>query len=248
MNTNDIYERITATIIEMLEEHKESNFSQSWYSLTGDTFAKNVVTDHVYNGINQLLLNYIKRKKEYKYNRWLTFKQLEKYNARIKKGSKAAMVVYKSVLYLDEKTGKNITRFVEDLLQQKQSIENLNIKKVGYLKNYSVFNVDCVEGLPEEYYKINDLENLSEIERDEKAETILSFMGINIEHAARDDAFYKPSEDKIYMPLTKQFVSADAYYSVLFHEIGHAVGHPSRLNRPLNNKFGSKEYAFHYPN
>ncbi len=228
----------------MLEEHKESNFSQSWYSLSGDVFARNIVTDHTYSGINQLLLCYLKRKRQYKYNRWLTFKQLEKYNAKIKKGSKAAMVVYKSALYLDENTGKNLTRLVEELIRKGQTIDHLNVKKVGYLKSYNVFNVACVEGLPEEFYEMAELDNLSEIERDELADMIINNTGANIVYEAQNEAFYKPSEDKIYMPLPKQFVSKEAFYSVLFHELGHMVGHPTRLNRPIANKFGSKEYAF----
>ena len=244
MNTNDIYERITATIIEMLEEHKECNFSQSWYSLSGDIFARNIVTNHTYNGINQLLLGFLKRKRQYPYNRWLTFKQLEKYNARIIKGSKAAMVVYKSAIYLDESTGKNLTRLVEELIRKGQPIDHLNIKKVGYLKSYNVFNVCCVEGLPEEFYEMAELDKLTEIEKDEKAERLISGTGANICFEAQNEAFYKPSEDKIYMPLPKQFVSKEAYYNVIFHEIAHMVGHPTRLNRPIENKFGSKEYAF----
>ncbi|MDD4150723.1 MAG: zincin-like metallopeptidase domain-containing protein [Bacteroidales bacterium] len=244
MNTNDIYERITATIIEMLEEHKESDFSECWYSLSGEVFARNVASKHTYSGINQLMLSYIKRKRNYSYNRWLTFKQIQKHNARIIKGSKSAMVVYTSALYLDEKTGANLTRIVEALLKKNQSIEHLNVKKVGYLKDYRVFNVCCVEGLPADYYEQAELDSLSEIERDERAEKLILSTGANICFAAQNLAFYKPSDDKIYMPLTKQFVSKEAYYSVLFHELTHYVGAESRLNRPIINKFGSKEYAF----
>ncbi|MDD4149872.1 MAG: zincin-like metallopeptidase domain-containing protein [Bacteroidales bacterium] len=244
MNTNDIYERITATIIEMLEEHKESNFSECWYSLTGEVFARNIVTDHTYSGINQLMLSYLKRKRNYPFNRWLTFKQIQKHKARIIKGSKSAMVVYTSVLYLDVETGASLTRTVEDLLKRRQSIEHLNVKKVGYLKDYRVFNVCCVEGLPAEFYEQAELDNLSEIERDERAEKIVLGTGANICFEAQNLAFYKPSEDKIYMPLTKQFVSKEAFYSVLFHEMGHWTGAESRLNRPIKNMFGSKEYGF----
>jgi antirestriction protein ArdC len=243
MNTNEIYERITATIIEMLEEHKESSFSQSWYSLSGDVFARNIVTDHTYSGINQLLLSYLKRKRQYKYNRWLTFKQLEKFNAKIKKGSKAAMVVYTSALYIDEETGANLTKTVESLLQRRQSIEHLNVKKVGYLKSYNVFSVDCVEGLPDEFYEMPELDKLNEIDRDELAEMIISGTGANICFEAQNEAYYKPSEDKIYMPLPKQFVSKEAYYSTIYHELGHWTGAENRLNRPILNKFGSQAYA-----
>lgn len=112
------------------------------------------------------------------------------------------------------------------------------------MKDYRVFNVCCVEGLPEEFYKIEELENLSEIERDQNAENLILGTGANIYFEVQNEAFYKSSEDKIYMPLSKQFVSKEAFYSVIFHEIGHFTGHPSRLNRPLNNPFSSKEYAF----
>jgi len=244
MNTNEIYERITNTIIELLEEHKASDYSQSWYSLSGEVFARNIVNKHVYNGINQLLLSFIRRKRQYPCNRWLTFKQMEKYNARIIKGSKAAMVVYTSVIYIDEDTGRNITHTVEQLLQHGQSIEHLNLRKIGYLKSYNVFNVACVEGLPEEFYRMDELEQLSEIERDERAESMIREIGAEIVFDAQNEAYYKPSEDKIYMPLPKQFVSKEAFLSVMYHEASHWTGAVHRLNRPILNKFGTKEYAF----
>jgi len=244
MNTNEIYERITNTIIELLEEHKASDYSQSWYSLSGEVFARNIVNKHVYNGINQLLLSFIRRKRQYPCNRWLTFKQMEKYNARIIKGSKAAMVVYTSVIYIDEDTGRNITHTVEQLLQHGQSIEHLNLRKIGYLKSYNVFNVACVEGLPEEFYRIDELEQLSEIERDERAESMIREIGAEIVFDAQNEAYYKPSEDKIYMPLPKQFVSKEAFLSVMYHEASHWTGAAHRLNRPILNKFGTKEYGF----
>ena len=244
MNTNEIYERITNTIIELLEEHKASDYSQSWYNLSGEVFARNIVNKHVYNGINQLLLSFIRRKRQYPCNRWLTFKQMEKYNARIIKGSKAAMVVYTSVIYIDEDTGRNITHTVEQLLQHGQSIEHLNLKKIGYLKSYNVFNVACVEGLPEEFYRMDELEQLCEIERDERAESMIREIGADIVFDAQNEAYYKPSEDKIYMPLPKQFVSKEAFLSVMYHETSHWTGAAHRLNRPILNKFGTKEYAF----
>jgi antirestriction protein ArdC len=244
MNTQQIYERITASIIEMLNEHKESNFTQSWYNLSEEVFARNIVTHHIYSGINQLMLSYVKRKRKYPYNRWLTFKQIQKYNARIIKGSKTAMVVYTSNLYFDKTTGENITRTVETLLRNKQSIKHLDYKKVGYLKDYRVFNVACVEGLPEVFYEQKELEQLTEIDRDEKAESIISSIGVEIIYEAQNEAYYKPSTDTIYMPLPKQFSDKETFYSTIFHEIGHAVGHPNRLNRPINNVFGSKNYGF----
>jgi antirestriction protein ArdC len=33
------------------------------------------------------------------------------------------------------------------------------------------------------------------------------------------------------MPPFSRFDSGESYYGTLFHELGHATGHPSRLNR-----------------
>ena len=245
MNTNDIYEKITNVIIEMLENHKKSNYTESWYNLSGDSiFAKNIASNHVYSGINQLMLNYLKQKNKYAFNRWMTFKQIEGFGGRIKKGSKAALVVYKSAIYLDAETEKNITKQVEYLLKNNQSIEHLKLKKVGYLKSFNVFNLSCVDGLPDEFYKLAEIDKLSDFEKDERAEELIKSTGAKICFEPKNDAFYKPSEDKIYLPLSKQFVSKDAFYSVLFHELGHWSGASTRLNRPIINKFGTKEYAF----
>ena len=245
MNTKDIYDKITSIIIEMLETHKANNYSQSWYNISGDSvFAKNIVSNHVYNGINQLLLNYLKQKYHYKFNRWLTFKQLSELNGKIQKGSKAAMVVFKSCLYFDVESERNITKLVEHMQKSNQSTEHLNLKKVSYLKYFHVFNVSQVDNLPEEYYKVQEIEKLTEFERDERAELVINGSGVVIEYAPSNDALYNWAKDKIYMPERKQFVSAEAFYNVLFHEMGHWTGNPSRLNRPQNNKFGSKDYAF----
>jgi len=58
---------------------------------------------------------------------------------------------------------------------------------------------------------------------------------LTIKEASR--AFYKPASDYIGMPNkqafidTKQGSATDHYYCTLFHEMGHATGHTSRLNR-----------------
>lgn len=49
---------------------------------------------------------------------------------------------------------------------------------------------------------------------------------------------YKPSTDSVHMPERGYFVSEEAFYSTLFHELIHSSGHSSRLARKslLENK------------
>jgi len=245
MNTQKLYDKITSTIIEMLEEHKKSGYNKSWYNLSGDAvFAHNRANKHFYNGINQLMLQYLKRKYNYAFNGWLTFNQLAELGGKIKKGSKAAMVVYKSNLYIDANTGENITRYIMQLKKNGQSIEHIDYQKRGYMKGYNVFNISQIENLPKEYYKIEELEKLTEFERNEKAEFIIKSTGANIKYSASNEAYFQPSVDEIHLPLRKQFKTDARFYSVVFHELGHWTGHQKRLNREMGGKFGSKEYAF----
>jgi antirestriction protein ArdC len=245
MNTQKIYDKITNTIIEMLEHHKENNFSESWISLSnGSPYAKNAVSNHVYSGINQLLLSIYCQKYKYSFNSWMTFKQLSKLNGKIRKGSKAAFVVFKSVMYFDTKTNKNITKLVEHLIKIGQSLENLDFKKVGYMKGYNVFNISQIENLPAEYYKHIELEKLTDIEQNENAETLISNTGANIIYLPQNRAFYNHLEDKVYLPLRKQFVDSESFYNVIFHEISHWTSNSNRLDRPKAGAFGDIFYAF----
>ena len=58
-----------------------------------------------------------------------------------------------------------------------------------------------------------------------------------------DRAFYSPSTDHIQLPPESAFRGPAEYATTGLHELGHWTGHPSRLNRPLQNRFGSAAYA-----
>ena len=44
-------------------------------------------------------------------------------------------------------------------------------------------------------------------------------------------AYYSPTIDNVNMPELQSFISAEAWYSTLFHELTHSTGHDKRLNR-----------------
>ncbi|MDE2755660.1 MAG: zincin-like metallopeptidase domain-containing protein, partial [Acidobacteriota bacterium] len=60
--------------------------------------------------------------------------------------------------------------------------------------------------------------------------------------------YYSLGSDQVVLPEKSQFPSADHYYQTALHELGHASGHPGRLNREtlqkgLEDGFGSESYA-----
>jgi len=59
-----------------------------------------------------------------------------------------------------------------------------------------------------------------------------------------------PSLDRVEMPNPETFLTPQDYYSVMFHELTHATGHQSRLNRKGCggsdgewSSFGSESYS-----
>ena len=65
----------------------------------------------------------------------------------------------------------------------------------------------------------------------------------NKQHRKRKDALYRGSTDTVEIPTRSSFISSEAYYGTLFHELAHSTGHESRLNRPIKNRFGTDPYA-----
>lgn len=57
--------------------------------------------------------------------------------------------------------------------------------------------------------------------------------------------YYHPVTDSVHLPKREHFDGEDNYYSTLFHELGHATGHPRRLNRgdEWANYFATAGYA-----
>ncbi len=59
-------------------------------------------------------------------------------------------------------------------------------------------------------------------------------------------AFYTPATDTLHLPSPACFQSPAAYYATVWHEVTHATGHPSRLNRATLTDlclFGDPTYA-----
>jgi antirestriction protein ArdC len=105
-----------------------------------------------------------------------------------------------------------------------------------------VFNAEQINGVPplSEFLKDKPLVQIWDVI--ERAENLLKASKSNISHGG-NDAYYNKVQDKIQLPLREQFDSETKYYAVALHELAHWTGHETRLNRPMEGKFGSEAYA-----
>lgn len=57
------------------------------------------------------------------------------------------------------------------------------------------------------------------------------------------EAYYDKQRDAIIMPEPEHFENETKYLQAAIHQLAHWSGHESRLNRPMEGKFGSLDYA-----
>lgn len=231
-----VRDKLAQMYIEALEQEKIP-WRQKWSDIDAPY---NASTGMPYHGVNNLMLNYIAAKRGYEDPRWMTFNQANKAGYKIKpapegmKGDYGVKIEYWAIY--DKARKKNIS------FNEYQKIIKVDPEREEEMKLVNrvstVFNAEQIEGIPE--YKL-DVNNL-EFELDEAMENLIENMQIEIFHKG-NKAVYFPEEDFIIIPEERQFKSEYDYKSTLLHELAHATGHPSRLDRDIQHKFGSKEYA-----
>jgi antirestriction protein ArdC len=105
---------------------------------------------------------------------------------------------------------------------------------IPFIKGYTVFNVEQIEGLPERFYAKAEPRGET-VQRIAHAENYIAATGPEVRHGG-NRAFYSPASDYVQMPPIEAFRDAEAYYATLLHETTHYTHHPSRLARDLGRK------------
>lgn len=213
----DIYQKVTNKMIAKLEEGT-APWRCSWNELG---MAKNYVGGNVYWGINAILLN-IFPKFEVPY--YLTYKQAEALGGNVRKGAVSEKVYFFKAYHKDQ-DGKSVSESVASELRA----GGASVRTIPFLKSFSVFNVADVEGVDFDIPAAAEHEHPA----NERCENLLRQLVYPPKFVNEDDngAWYAPARDTLNMPKLGRFDTAEDYYSILFHELTHATGHVTRLNR-----------------
>jgi antirestriction protein ArdC len=112
---------------------------------------------------------------------------------------------------------------------------------IPFLKAYTVFNVEQIDGLPEHFYA-QPVPRPDIFTRINHAEKFFLNLKADIRHGG-SMAFYTIKDDFVRMPPFEFFKDAETYYATLAHECTHWTRHPLRLDRAGGKRFGDEGYA-----
>jgi len=232
-NTADLYTRITSRIIADLEQGVRP-WLKPW--TTGATNVARPLrhSGEPYAGINVVLLWSEAVTRGFCSPTWMTFRQAQALGGHVRKGETGTTVVY----------ANRVTRTETDLAGTEVE------REIAFLKAYTVFCVDQIDGLPDRFY----VETMAERPTDtpagriERADAFVAATDAVI-RTGGSRACYIPSLDRIDMPAYASFhdtgtsTAAEGYYATLLHELIHWTGPAHRCDRELGKRFGDHAYA-----
>ena len=224
----DVYEKITDRIVSDLERGV-----RTWLAPWSIEHAAGRITRPLrangipYQGINVLELWSAALISGHAAPIWMTFNQAQELGGHVRKGEHGWQVVYVS----------KITRTERDDATGEESA-----RQIPFMRNYTVFNVEQIDGLPAHYYTIVSPQ-IDPIQRNARAEAFFAATGADVRHGGTR-ACYDPISDAMQMPPFESFRDPESYYAVRSHETVHWTQHPSRLARDLGRKRrGDEGYA-----
>lgn len=239
-NKEEFRKQMAEQFARVLEE-KGAAWKQEWAG--GMSAPRNGVTNGQYHGTNAFWLSLVSMAEHYTDQRWVTSIQVNDVKHRyhpgehwhIKAGSKATYIEYWYPLEKNEFKAYTWPEYREALRNGKS--ENDFSLTVRYTP---VFNANQIEGMkPIEKTEINP-----DVTMDELVKKLSEEMQVEILTDGGDKAYYSGVQDKIHLPDPTSFTDEYAFNSTALHELSHATGHKTRLDRPMSNFFGSDGYAY----
>lgn len=230
--TDDLFEQITARVIEAIENGKAGKWEKPWTAAIGASgLGINAQTKAAYQGFNQFVLMVVTADAGYPVNLWATYKQWQALGGQVRKGERGTLLV---------KWGKTHVCNTCDWKSQKAPCP-----KDGHARDariwasaFTVFNAAQQDGYEYEVPELGD-----EPERFDHVEEFIVATGAAIRHIAGNRAYYNRLSDDITLPLREQFSTPQGYYGTALHELTHWTGADTRLDRTKGAIFGDSAYA-----
>ena len=218
MKANDLYEKVTGQVIELMDKHG-TNWVKPW---AGNMSNHNKFSKTLYSGFNVVATAMSAMSNGFECNEWGTYKQWTQAGYNLK-GAKGTPIIFFTM----------VEREVDG-----------EVEKFPLAKTYYVFNGEQVNDYTPEPVEITEeftIERMDNLVANSGVNLThggdkACYMGDPV------DAIRMPTKSSF--TGTDTSTAEECYYSTLLHEMAHWTGAKSRLKRNLNNRFGDSDYAF----
>ena len=260
-------DKITEPIIKAIEKGQTLPWQKPWLASYNEEDglllgSQRSSSKKLYNGFNQMSLQFISDCEGYESQYWLTYKQINELKGTITGSGTGTPIAFFKVtdvyygnkncnsckgkmVYINKKTDKPCNK-----CQSKKS-------RTWIIKPYFVWNISSPavsweNGIPKKYQSEPIKKPVTkEAPKSKKIKAPQALLdsyikNLNAYDHGGDRAFYSPLQDRIQMPKFDDFRSPESYYRTAFHECIHSTGHKVRLNRFSewkNHAFGSSDYG-----
>jgi antirestriction protein ArdC len=226
----NLYDEITDKIIAELETGRVP-WVQPWGTAAAKAplaMPKNASTGRQYSGVNVLIL----------------WGAVIEHGLTGQTGSRSARRCRSGAMFAKVSAGRPSsmpTALSRTMRRSRAAESGEEAQAIPFLKRFTVFNTDQCDDLPTEIATAvpPPLPGLIE----PPVEALIKATGIDF-RIGGNSAFYIPSEDFVQVPPPAAYFEPINWHRTALHELGHASGHRSRLNRDLSGSHGSKKYTF----
>ncbi len=195
----------------------------------------NPITGKGYSAMNALALSL----KGYEDPRWLSADSARYAGFWVKAGERGTLITFPKthdIQAVRTAEGEKI----------KDAEGNTQTKTVAYDKPQRgtafLFNAEQIKDMPPLAEFLEKQQQGQTLSPEARAEKLIADSGATIIHGGQE-AYYDRSRDVIFLPEKQEFASEAKYYQAAIHQLAHWSGHEDRLNRPMEGKLGSFEYA-----
>ena len=221
-NRVTVYERVTERITDLLKQGVVP-WQRPWDAHVGPP--RNGVSGRHYRGLNIFLLSLAGFDSPW----WLTPRQVNGLDGHIRKGERVSWI------YFFKRWLPKGERMEASEMEDSTEETPMKTRPVFIARAYRVVNVDQCQGPGIERFRDkHPVETPVQNDNDPIAGCEQIVAGMPSPPAIRhggNQACYWPDSDQVSMPRRETFISSEAYYGTLFHELCHSTGHVDRLNR-----------------